>query len=377
MFANLLDRRSGVIRFQLVTLSAISILAIGPFALGAPATKSATKENESQYAIVTAKTKTVKATDTFAIYGPEITAKAWVLIAAQPPEMTGQRKVSARLVPGGEPLTDLARGRKLLRSQILVNNASLAQRLNGRAEYHATLYSRNLVRREPGETYAQPEKLSSTERKLSLAPSETLDFLSPGFQQWLKKKNLHKSASESDVDFGRRAFLAIKQAYHYHYSETLDRHASATCQNDGTDCGGLSALFAATMRANKIPARLLIGHWAKSEGPKPPPEGRVAHQCHCKSEFYAEGVGWVPVDLSGAVQNDKAPEGLRYFGHENGDFLTLHLDYDVEYDSGLRGVKTQRHLQNVRYHVKGNGNFDGVKIEHKWEVAEGAEKAGK
>ena len=122
------------------------------------------------------------------------------------------------------------------------------------------------------------------------------------------------------------------------------------------------------MRASKIPARVLIGHWAKSEDPNPPSQGHVAHKCHAKGEFYAQDIGWVPVDLSGAVEFDKTPEGLRFFGHEKGDFLTLQLDHDVRYDSGLFGVKEVRRLQNARYHVKGSGDFKNVKIDHNWQV---------
>ena len=65
---------------------------------------------------------------------------------------------------------------------------------------------------------------------------------------------------------------------------------------------------------------------------------------------------------------DTAPEGLKFFGHDNGKFITLHLDYDVDYDAGPRGKKTARHLQNVRYHVGGNGNTNSAKIEHRWQV---------
>ena len=243
-------------------------------------------------------------------------------------------------MPGGQKWPDLSpRKRTLLRSQIPVTTASLAQRLDGRVEFKATLYSRHLVRRESGKEYSPPEKLSLQERKLALAESETLDFSAAAFRSWLDEKGLRRKQDESDLDFGRRAFLAITRSYQYYYSESLDRHVSATCQQNRSDCGGLAALFAATMRVNKIPARLLIGHWAKSQDPDPPPQGRVSHKCHCKAEFYVEGIGWVPVDLSGAVEFDKTPEGLRFFGHEKGDFLTLQLDYDVRDDSGLFGVK--------------------------------------
>ena len=154
---------------------------MGSTALGADA--------EPEYAIETAKTKTVKAVDNFEIHGPQVTAKAWVLIAIQAPELTAQREISTRLVPGGQKWPDLSpRKRTLLRSQIAVTKAALEHDVSGRVEFHATLYSRNLVRREPGKSYWPPEKLSLQERKLALAESETLDFSAPAFQSWLRRQ---------------------------------------------------------------------------------------------------------------------------------------------------------------------------------------------
>jgi len=348
-------------RFLLVAAcSAVVVVAMCWPAAGADA--------EPEYVIVREKIKTIKGVDHFEVTAPAFSAKVWVLIAAQPPELPSQSDTSARLLPGGKPIKDLTRNRALLRSEIPVTKASLEHGLSGRAEYRATLYRRDLVRREPDKTYPPAEKISKSERTLSLAETPSLDFSAEAFQRWLESKGLRKQPDEADLDFARRVFLAITHAYQYEYSETMDRHASVLCQHHTADCGGMCALFAATLRANKVPVRLVLGHLAKSEAPDPPPKGKVAHCCHTKAEFYAKDIGWVPVDLSSAVEYDKTPEGLRYFGHDKGEFITMHLDYDVEYDAGPRGVKTTRHLQNVRFHVGGNGDANSAKIEHKWQV---------
>ncbi|HTU23910.1 MAG TPA: hypothetical protein VMF30_00845, partial [Pirellulales bacterium] len=109
-------------------------------------------------------------------------------------------------------------------------------------------------------------------------------------------------------------------------------------------------------------------HWARSDDPRPTPAGRAAHRVHVKAEFHAPGVGWVPVDLSSAVESDKSPEGLKYFGHDAGDFLATHLDYDVELDTGFSGVKSVRHLQNIHYYFRGTGNVDSPTIDRTWHV---------
>ncbi|HEX4142086.1 MAG TPA: transglutaminase-like domain-containing protein [Pirellulales bacterium] len=324
---------------------------------------------EPQYAIVMAKAKTIRAFDNFVIHTPQLTAKTWTVFAAEAPELAYQTGTSTRLVPEGKKVADLSpRKRTLLRSQIPVTNGSLRHALSGRVEFQATLYSRTLVRREPGQSYPPAEKLSQFERQCALAETPTLDFSNETFQRWLRAKDLRKKPGEADLDFGRRVFLAITRSYRYQYADGMDRHASYTCQQHTADCGGLCALFAATLRTSKVPARLRVGHWAKSENPRPPAAGHVAHKAHVKAEFYANGVGWVPVDVSGAVEFDKTAEGLRYFGNDKGDFLTVHLDYDAEFDSTLWGVKSVRHLQSVHYYVRGDGNMDGAAIDRNWQV---------
>jgi transglutaminase-like putative cysteine protease len=340
-------------------------LAVAAVGLSSPAGGAAA---EPEYAVVRQKIKTIKGVDHFEVWTPDFSAKVWVLIAAQPPELPSQSGTSAHLLPDGKPIKDVTRDRALLRAQIPVTKASLEHGLSGRAEYRATLYRRDLVRRESGKTYPPAETLSKTERNLSLAETTSIDFSADVFQRWLNSQGLRKTPDEADLDIARRAFLAITHAYGYEYSETMDRHASVVCQHHKADCGGMCALFAATLRANQVPVRLLLGHLAKSEDPNPPPHGRVAHCCHTKAEFYAQDIGWVPVDLSSAVEYDKTPAGLRYFGHDKGEFITLHLDYDVEFDTVARGMRTARHLQNVRYHVVGNGNLDSAKIDHRWQV---------
>ena len=211
--------------------------AVAVIGLSSPATGAAA---EPEYAVVREKIKTIKAVDSFKINAPDFAANVWVLIAAQPPELASQSDTSAHLMPGGKPIKDLtAHNRPLLRSQIPVTTASLEHALGGRAEYRATLYRRDLVRREPDKTYPPAEKLSKTERTASLAETPSLDFSAEVFQHWLNDKELRKKPDEADLDFARRVFLAITHAYGYQYSETMDRHASVLCRQDKADCGGM------------------------------------------------------------------------------------------------------------------------------------------
>lgn len=65
-------------------------------------------------------------------------------------------------------------------------------------------------------------------------------------------------------------------------------------------CADLNALFVALARAAGVPARDVYGIRVttsprnyKSMGPKP---GVITRAQHCRAEFYAQNIGWVPVD---------------------------------------------------------------------------------
>lgn len=65
-------------------------------------------------------------------------------------------------------------------------------------------------------------------------------------------------------------------------------------------CADLNAIFVALARSAGIPARDIYGirvapspRGFRSMGPQP---GVVTRAQHCRAEFYAQGIGWVPVD---------------------------------------------------------------------------------
>ncbi len=131
-----------------------------------------------------------------------------------------------------------------------------------------------------------------------------------------------------------------------------------------SDCGGLCILFVAAMRSQGVPARALVGRWAISAS-----HGKHGDsQEHVKAEFFAQGVGWVPVDLSSAILHDKTAEKLKYFGRDPGDHLAFAVDTDVLIDTRYFGVKTITWLQSACYWARGAGNFDGEKTEEDWKV---------
>ena len=86
-------------------------------------------------------------------------------------------------------------------------------------------------------------------------------------------------------------------------------------------CTDYHSLFISLVRSIGIPARFEIGFPI----PKNVKEGKI-NGYHCWAEFYIEGRGWIPVDISEA---DKHPENRDYFfGHldENRVHLTTGRD---------------------------------------------------
>jgi len=109
------------------------------------------------------------------------------------------------------------------------------------------------------------------------------------------------------------------------------------------------------MRANDIPARALLGRYAQSG------DGKSGYgNCHCIADFYADKVGWVPVDLAAAAGSK---EPLEHFGKLSGFFIQqMDVDYtvptkqfraiDVEYFQFPAVFTTKEYVPVYKYPVQ-------------------------
>ena len=94
------------------------------------------------------------------------------------------------------------------------------------------------------------------------------------------------------------------------------------CEARRGNCTDFHAIFIGYARAVGIPARFAIGF--------PLPADRGAGQIagyHCWAEFYAKGIGWVPVDASEAGKNPAKRE--YFFGHHDEDRVEFSKGRDV------------------------------------------------
>ena len=285
------------------------------------------------------------------------------------PVLPGQTGVSSTLEPGGVPGRELSpEHRPVLRVRIPAATADRKHALELRLEYRATLWSRRLVPLRPDsrQKVPPPPPLDPAERRAALAQGGSFDFAADAFKRWLDEHGLRRDPEEAEIDFARRVFLAIKESFTYVHVAEPDRRASLICRVSESDCGGMSVVFVSALRARGIPARVLAGRWALSS--ETGPDGSVFDQQHVKAEFYAQGVGWVPADVTSGVLHDKSPEGLTHFGNDPGDHLVLHLGSHLICDTAVLGRKTAIWMQSPALWAVGAGTFDQGAVRERWAV---------
>jgi transglutaminase-like putative cysteine protease len=123
----------------------------------------------------------------------------------------------------------------------------------------------------------------------------------------LAKQVVAPAASGTDLDKARAIYDHVVGTMKYDKSgEGWGRgDIYYACDRRHGNCTDFHAMFIGFARASGIPARFAIG--------LPLPAGRGPGEIagyHCWAEFYARGIGWVPVDASEAA---KDPSRRNYF----------------------------------------------------------------
>jgi hypothetical protein len=319
------------------------------------------------YRLVVTSAKRLRGDLTVVFQAPRIEAQEWLVHAARLPELSGQVDLRSALPPRGRIGRELSElGRPILLATMPVDNLKRRHELEIRVSYEATLLGRKLVERKPGEALAPIAGLDARSRRLALTDASPFDFRSQPFQEWLADHKLRRSPNEDEIEFARRVFLELKKGSKFGANEKADWLASHLCSAPKTDAGGLAIVYVSALRAGGVPARVLAGRRAEPSGLEPLSK-KPYDVIHCRAEFFAQGVGWIPADVADAVLRDKSPEGLRYFGQDEADFVTLHVDTDLVFDTYF-GRKTVPWLQNPTFWVTGSGTFDGQKTSVDWKV---------
>ncbi|HEX5324063.1 MAG TPA: transglutaminase-like domain-containing protein [Capsulimonadaceae bacterium] len=195
----------------------------------------------------------------------------------------------------------------------------------------------------------------------------TIDYSTDSFRQWLTDNSLVRGAQEKDIDFARRAFDFLCDKGINRFIAGQDRTASKICVNCETDAGGFSFLYCAILRANGVPARALVGRMARTGNGAD--NGRLMNQdeTYVKAEFYAAGVGWVPVDIAQSIGYKKALR-IPSFGLDDGQFLTMEIDPDLVVNTYVFGYQHLSWMQSMAQWIVGSGSAKVSTPSHSWEV---------
>jgi hypothetical protein len=113
-------------------------------------------------------------------------------------------------------------------------------------------------------------------------------------------------------------------------------------------------MFIGYSRAVGIPARFAIGFPLPSERG----EGKIL-EYHCWAEFYAKGIGWVPVDAAEAAQNPSKRE--YFFGALDENRIELTKDRDLVLTPKQSGDELNYFV--YPYAEVDGKDFDGVRNE--------------
>ncbi|HEX5104215.1 MAG TPA: transglutaminase-like domain-containing protein, partial [Pirellulaceae bacterium] len=321
------------------------------------------------YRLATERAARVEATMTCDVRADKLQASEWLVFVPVLPTTAGQTDSSTKMTPAGKEtaeLSDLAR--PLLLARVRADNDELKHAAKMEVVYSATLWSRHLVPLTRGAKAPPTNDLSAAEREAALRSAGDLSYDSDELKTWQREHKLLRDQGESEIDFARRVFATIRSEFTYAYQPEMDRAPAAVCKAGKSDCGGLSNLLVATLRSQGIPARTLAGRWAVSADPNEKLNGHPYYQYHVKAEFFAAGVGWVPADMASGILHDRSREGLRYFGHDPGDFLTQHIDGNLEIDTIHFGKQQLAVLQRPAFWVTGSGSLDDVKLLESWVV---------
>ncbi len=349
-----------------------SLLRLNILAVLLIATSSVATAAEPKYLVEATESRRVEATLRYEVHCPQMAATHWVLFAPAAGELPSQRKVKANALPVAKRVFDSrVRNRELLVIGVPAGTEALKHRVNLSIRYEATLVKRQLRERTSEDRFGAPPTLKREERAINLAPNKETNFDDAAFKEFLDREKLRRQPAESDVAFARRVYRYGQSHGTYEYREEIPRRATDVTESWRTDCSGWANWFVAVLRSSGVPAHALVGRWAKSQDKNAQP----GNQGHVKAEFFAEGVGWIPVDLSQAVQHDRRKESLRYFGVDEGDFITLHVDTDVELQMREIGNQKWRALQSPAYWVTGKGSVDGATMTEDWQVRDLGGKA--
>lgn len=251
----------------------------------------------------------------------------WTAIVPVPPTLGGQQVRKAEVYIPGFP--DV-RPRRLMDAGPVPQpyfQADWAASGRDREDIRAQLivdvviFERSLRKKASGEV---PFPLGAA-RRAYLAATPEIPHEDAGFRQALREAVMMRGENERDLKFAYRVLELLMDEWILEWDATANDAPTVFREKSGSSLG-MANLYMAILRANNIPARALVGRLIDKQ-----PETSLPYApfltarttFHATIEFYAEGVGWVPVDVGIAMAGTDVNE---YFGRTHGYHLVLHTE---------------------------------------------------
>ncbi len=150
------------------------------------------------------------------------------------------------------------------------------------------------------------------------------------------------AASSNPLEFAHRAYLYVSDHFQYRDPDLNLIPLSEVLRNGGGHCGNLTSVFVSLLRAQGIPARHLTG--------KRPGIDTDYNSCHIWSDFYLEGYGWIPVDVSQRTQAKRKGDWFGQVFPSTGLIVNHGANMTVFFDGNRKKVQTlQNYFYNFRY----------------------------
>lgn len=127
------------------------------------------------------------------------------------------------------------------------------------------------------------------------------------------------------------------------------------CDVGKGNCTDFHSLFISLARAADIPARFRIGYPIPSEQ-----KGRLLKPYHCWAEFFIEGKGWSPVDISEAWKNPNKAD--YYFGNLDKDRILISTGRNINLLPGDDNVPLANYFVKPYIELDGR-SYDSFEIE--------------
>jgi transglutaminase-like putative cysteine protease len=313
-----------------------------------PATRddatSDTAKPSAWYAVERTPTRRIRAVYRAEYTIADVKPDRWTFTTALAPDLPSQSGVTTTVDPAAKVVREPnGEGRLLLISSF----DSSATRQPVTITYEATLWKRRLVR-APNKPVPSVS-LDALERSRYLSATRTFDFEATPFQEWLDGNRLRRGETENAVDFGRRVYSVILGQYRSREQPGMIKGepASVFCGRDTADCKVRAVVFAAAMRANGIPARVMGGIMLKAPAD-------VVVPSHLRAEFFLAEAGWVPVEFNYAL--DDPQDAQAHFGEDNGDLLVHEVGTDISVPQIEGDARVVYGLERPNVSVWGKGS---------------------